>query len=50
MTIKVGMFGFGRTGSVVAQEIIKDEACELLWVMRRSHNMEGKYAKPFVGL
>ncbi|MGI6491009.1 MAG: hypothetical protein ACOX0T_01100 [Pelotomaculum sp.] len=49
MTIKVGMFGFGRTGSVVAQEIIKDGACELSWVMRRTHAMEGKYASYLLG-
>ncbi|MFZ3129621.1 MAG: hypothetical protein WA125_00575 [Desulfosporosinus sp.] len=36
MKIKVGLFGFGKTGSMVAQEIIKDNICELSWVMRKS--------------
>ncbi len=49
MKITIGMFGFGRTGSVVAQEIIKDEICELSWVLRKSTAMEGKYASHLLG-
>jgi len=49
LKIAIGMVGFGRTGSVVAQEIIKDEICELSWVLRRAIAMEGKYASHLLG-
>ncbi|PKM77462.1 MAG: dihydrodipicolinate reductase [Firmicutes bacterium HGW-Firmicutes-15] len=44
------MFGFGKTGSVVAEEIIKDEICELRWVLRKSTTKEGEYASRLLGL
>ncbi len=47
--IKVGLFGFGRTGMVVAQEILRDTECELCWVIRRSHRNEGEYASKILG-
>ena len=49
MKIKIGMFGFGRTGSVVAQEIISDEICDLEWVIRKSNKNEGEYASRLLG-
>lgn len=49
MKIKVGMFGFGRTGTVVAQEIIKDEHCELKWVMRKSTLKKNEFASRLLG-
>lgn len=49
MKITIGMFGFGRTGAVVAQEIIKDDICELSWVLRKSNTMHGKYASHIFG-
>ena len=49
MKIKIGMFGFGKTGSMVAQEIIKDEMCELIWVLRKSRAKEGEYASRLLG-
>lgn len=49
MKIRIGMFGFGKTGSVVAQEIIKDEVCELSWVIRKSTAKEGEYASRLLG-
>jgi len=48
--VKIGLFGFGKTGSLVAQEILKDEGCELGWVMRRSKRNEGDYASHLLGL
>ena len=47
--IKIGLFGFGKTGSVVAQEIIKDTNLKLCWVMRRSSVNEGEYASHILG-
>jgi 4-hydroxy-tetrahydrodipicolinate reductase len=49
MKISVGLFGFGKTGAIVAQEIIKDEMCELKWVMRKSLANEGDYASYLLG-
>ncbi|MBP7902440.1 MAG: hypothetical protein KA015_06455 [Spirochaetes bacterium] len=34
--MKVGLLGFGRTGKMVAQEIVSDDECSLLWVARKS--------------
>lgn len=49
MKVKIGMFGFGKTGSVVAQEILKDDTCELMWVIRRSKTHEGDFASHILG-
>ena len=43
------MFGFGKTGCVVAQEILNDDACNLCWVIRRSSKHEGEYASRLLG-
>ncbi len=49
MTKKVGLFGFGRTGSVVAKEIINEEDMNLQWVVRKSNKNEGEYASHLLG-
>lgn len=49
MTIGVGVFGFGKTGSLVAKEIINDQSCELRWVMRKSDAKEGEWASRLLG-
>lgn len=36
MKIKVGLFGFGRTGSTVAQEIVNNPQLSLEWVCRKN--------------
>lgn len=36
MSIKVGLFGFGRTGSMVAKEIVSDPDLTLEWVCRKT--------------
>lgn len=35
LKIRVGLFGFGRAGKAVAEELIKDGQVELTWVSRR---------------
>ncbi len=47
--IKIGMVGFGKTGSIVANEIIKDDECDLKWVLRKSSDNEGDYASHLFG-
>ncbi len=34
--IRIGLFGFGKTGRMVAKELLNDSEIELVWVMRRS--------------
>ncbi|MFN8845689.1 MAG: dihydrodipicolinate reductase C-terminal domain-containing protein [Bdellovibrionales bacterium] len=36
MSISVGLLGFGRTGSIVAKEIVADPKLDLKWVCRKS--------------
>ncbi len=47
--INIGLFGFGRTGSVVAEEIISDKDFKLCWVIRKSLKDEGEYASHILG-
>lgn len=49
MKITIGLFGFGKTGSVVANEIIKESDFELKWVVRKSSLHEGEYASRHLG-
>ena len=49
MKVTVGLFGFGRTGSIVANEIIKEEDFELRWVLRKSLKNEGDFASRLFG-
>ena len=47
--LKVGLFGFGRTGRVVAEEIINDSTCTLEWVVRKTDQSNHEYASDFLG-
>lgn len=47
--ISIGLFGFGRTGSIVANEIINDVDCELKWVMKKSTKNAGEFASHLLG-
>lgn len=47
--MNVGLFGFGRTGRLVAEEIIKDPDCVLQWVVRKSTKNNHEYASDFLG-
>ena len=49
MKISIGLFGFGRTGSVVANEIINEGDCELKWVMKKSAKNAGEFASHLLG-
>ena len=50
MAAKIGLFGFGKTGRVVAREIMADKDLHLSWVIRKSHTDEGNYASYFYGI
>lgn len=47
--IKVGLFGFGKTGKIIAQELANEPSFSLEWVMRKSHTEEGEYAGQLLG-
>lgn len=47
--IKVGLFGFGNTGRMVADEFYKDGLFDLEWVVRRTHKDNHKYATRLLG-
>jgi 4-hydroxy-tetrahydrodipicolinate reductase len=47
--IKVGLFGFGKTGKIIAQELLNDTSFQLEWVFRRSHTEEGEFAGVLLG-
>ncbi|MFA5355934.1 MAG: dihydrodipicolinate reductase C-terminal domain-containing protein [Candidatus Omnitrophota bacterium] len=50
MAVKIGLFGFGKTGRMVAYEIINDKRLCLCWVIRKSHKDEREYASNFFGI
>lgn len=47
--IRVGLFGFGKTGKLVAAEFIKDERFELVWVVKRTRTNAEKHASRLLG-
>jgi 4-hydroxy-tetrahydrodipicolinate reductase len=49
MHLSVGLFGFGKTGSLVAQEIVKDVAFNLKWVLKKTVNPNSLYASHSLG-
>lgn len=49
MPLKIGLFGFGRTGAVVAKEITLDPALSLKWVCRRTPPQEVLFASHPLG-
>lgn len=48
--IRIGLFGFGRTGAVVATEMIDSPRCTLSWVVRKSTSHTGEYVSRLHGL
>lgn len=49
MPIKIGLLGFGRTGSVVAKEIISDSSLSLDWVCRKNIQANTMHASHALG-
>ena len=47
--INVGLFGFGKTGKLVANEFIKDDRFELKWVVKRTKKFTEKFASRLLG-
>lgn len=49
MKIRIGLIGFGRTGSVVAKEIVSDSSLSLEWVCKRAISKDLLYASHALG-
>ena len=49
MSIKVGLFGFGRTGSMVAKEIVSDPNLSLEWVCRNNISSKLSFSSHALG-
>lgn len=47
--VRIGMFGFGKTGRIVANEFIHDSHFTLAWVVRKSHKDHHKFASRLLG-
>lgn len=49
MPLTIGLLGFGRTGRVVAEEVIRNPRYKLSWVIRKSKKNIGDYASHLLG-
>ena len=47
--IRIGLFGFGKTGRLVAEEFFQDGQFDLEWVVRKTHKEHHKYASRLLG-
>lgn len=47
--IKIGFFGFGKTGQEVVKEFFGEALFDLCWVVRKTHRDQYKYASRLLG-
>jgi 4-hydroxy-tetrahydrodipicolinate reductase len=47
---RVGLVGFGKTGRAVASVLLLDKTIDLVWVLRKSQNMEHRSVPEFLGM
>ncbi len=47
--VRIGLFGFGKTGKMIASEFLNDNQFSLAWVVRNSREDRGKYASRLLG-
>jgi 4-hydroxy-tetrahydrodipicolinate reductase len=48
--MRVGLFGFGKTGKAVATVLLQSEEVELCWVLRKSTNLQHRSVPEFLGI
>lgn len=48
--IKVGFFGFGKTGQDVVRDFFKEEMFEVCWVVRKTNKDHHKFASRLLGI
>lgn len=46
----IGLIGYGRTGKIIAEELLKEKDIQLKWILRRSKTDEGEFAGELLGL
>lgn len=49
MKLRIGLIGFGRTGSIVAKELVADPQLNLIWVCKRNISKDFLYASHALG-
>ncbi len=47
--IKIGIFGFGKTGRLVTNEFLQDRNFDVVWVARRTLKDHYKFASHLLG-
>lgn len=47
--ISIGLFGFGKTGKLVAQEFLQDKQFDVKWVVKRTKKRNETYASRLLG-
>ena len=47
--VRIGLFGFGKTGRLVANEFIRDDRFAVKWVVKRTRALSEKYASRLLG-
>lgn len=47
--IRIGIFGFGKTGKVIVNEFLNDSQFALTWVIRKGYEDRHKYASRLLG-
>lgn len=48
--LRVGLVGFGKTGRAVATVLLQDKTLDLVWVLRKSQNLEHRSVPEFLGI
>ncbi|MDR2548307.1 MAG: hypothetical protein LBC34_02290 [Rickettsiales bacterium] len=48
--MRVGLFGFGKTGKAVATVLLQSEETDLCWVLRKSTNLQHRSVPEFLGI
>lgn len=47
--IRIGVFGFGKTGKLVTNEFMKDDSFDVQWVVKRTRSNTEKFASRLLG-
>jgi len=48
--LRIGVFGFGKTGKAVSSILLKEKTTHLEWVVRASHALEHRSVPEFLGI
>lgn len=48
--IRVGLFGFGKTGRIIVSEFMKDPQFQVVWIVRKSGTYSHRHASRLLGM